>query len=92
MTCFPTVIFGRHFENSLTQPFIEAFGYLKEIFPIVKRKDEAKLRDDRTKHQILKIYDFIMTDLPNHQVLQPMTAVTSFPKAGGSIKLANIPI
>jgi len=56
----------------------EAVAYIMETFPIVKRKDEAKYGEYRTKRIILEIYDemaeVIRTGKPYQTRLDPPPA------------------
>jgi hypothetical protein len=53
----------------------DAVAYIMDTFPIVKRKDEEKWGDYRTKRVILEIYDAmaeaIRTGRPYHTLLNP---------------------
>lgn len=55
-----------------------AVGYIMETFPIVKRKDEEKWGEYRTKRVILEIYDAIAaamrTGIPYQTRLDPPPA------------------
>ena len=65
-------------QTSQTSPDIYAVDYIMDTFPIVKRKDEQKYGDYRTKRVILEIYDkmaeAMRTGIPYKTILDPPPA------------------
>jgi hypothetical protein len=63
---------GDHVTQRLDEGNREDTAYILDTFPIVKRKDEAKFGDYRTKRIILEIYDAMKSATDSGQPYQTL--------------------